>query len=429
MDREEAHKLLGLYVGATAEHIRKKFDVLSAELRSQLDAETAKSIRAELQARLESLVLARDVALADDNTTPSLISPATRVFEPEPQTAPAKGLRGPLVVLVLVVGIVLIASTSLLGIWYFDRQHEALQAEREHDQTTRIRDAWDKYRASQGLDQTPDGQRAEETLERAERTMREGYPAESFEEFKTAQDLYVAALKAENARLAMRWNNEVVEAWKQELKDRFPFNPEAETDADMADVESLFHPNRGVIWQIASAYDELQVVQALDRTYVVWPDGLPESLASAGNIRDALFRGGSDHVDVPFSVRLLDEEKLVVVALETCGVTITSLDENFAAARWTPETAGARLGARKRGGDRPSKQPELDLQNSEWGLLHVLTYGEYRGVRTDGIHRWEFKLEAEGRLPRALEGQIQMKLPSDSSHAFMLSIYSNFQPK
>ena len=33
MDREEAHRLLGLYVGATPDHIRAKFESMSAELR------------------------------------------------------------------------------------------------------------------------------------------------------------------------------------------------------------------------------------------------------------------------------------------------------------------------------------------------------------------------------------------------------------
>src|SRR5690606_40602495 len=61
MDRYTAFKLLGLYVGASPQHIELKYQSAAEVLQSQLESEPAR--RPEFEAQLRQLSHARDVAL------------------------------------------------------------------------------------------------------------------------------------------------------------------------------------------------------------------------------------------------------------------------------------------------------------------------------------------------------------------------------
>ena len=422
MDRDEAYKLLGLYVGATNEQIQSKFDSMNAELRAELAAGTSHAGN-DVQAKLDQLRLAYHTAMSDDNSAASLISPATRVIEPPAPPAPAKGKRGSLVVLFMAVTMVLIASTSFGGIWYLDKQRDIKQAKREQAGAHAAQDAWEKYRAAQGLPQTTDGLRADEALALAERTLDEGYAEEAGEDFKTVQELYITTLKAENARLATAWDTEVVTIWKQRLKDRFPFNRDSETDVDMGDVNALFQPRNGAVWRISASYDALGDITIMDRQYATVPAKLRETVESAKVIRDALYGEDATTVDVPFSIKLTGKIPLLVIELDTGGATVSTRDENFTLARWTLKQSGARL-APKKVGDRPSKQPEIDFSESSWGLLHLLSYGDYKG-EVDGSHLWHFEVTGEGTRGRTLEGDVRIQLLG-KNNPFDFATYSGF---
>ncbi|MCA8913485.1 MAG: hypothetical protein KDB82_17470 [Planctomycetes bacterium] len=424
MDREEAHRLLGLYVGATPDHIRAKFESMSAELRSRLETG---SDSAGVQAQLDQLALARDTALDADGATgtqPSMVNPATRVIEPPANEAP-KGSRGKYVVLFMAVTMVMIASTSLLGIWYFDSRHEARDAQLERDQTIAARDAWRQYLAARKLKQTPDGERAEDTLKLGDDSRDGGNNEQAIKDYHTAQELFKAALETENAKLGERWKKEVIGFWNENLKDRYPFKPDSETEASLEDVTKLFHPKRGALWQIADGYKALRAVSVDDRQYAAPPQGYKQTLEKGELIRDALFSEGPN-VDVQFSYRIVGEKTLLTVTLETGGASADNREDNFVAANWTPDTAGAQLHAKKFG-ERQPKQSGDDLRTSSWGMLKVLNHGTYTG-ENGGVYTWHFELDPDDkRIRKKFEGDIEVRLAHEPN-PFDVNLYSEFKP-
>jgi hypothetical protein len=431
MDHEEAHRLLGLYVGATPEHIHSKFESMSAEVRAQLEAETDAGKRAALQSQLESLAQAREAALNEEaatDTQPSMINPATRVIEPPQAPAPAPaGSRGKYVVLFMAVTMVLIASTSLLGIWYFDSRHEAQDARLEREETVATRDAWRQYLAARNLKQTPDGQRAEDVLKLGDESRDSGDAEQAIKDYRTAQDLFKAALEAENDKLGEHWNTDVLKFWRDRLKGRYPFDPAADSEASLKDVAKLFHPKRGALWKVADGYQALRGVSVDDRQYATTPKNYQRIVAQGEKIRNALF-GEGPGVDVRFAYRLVGEKTFVVVTLETGGASATNHDKNFVAAHWTPDSAGAHLYAKKLG-DRTTKQTGEDLRASSWGMLVVLNHGAYKGEK-DGVYSWHFELlpdDRHSRFRKKLEGDIEVQLTHEPN-PFDPGLYSEFKP-
>lgn len=407
MDHEEAHKLLGLYVGATNEQIRAKFESITAQLAAD-------------DPQREQLTLAYQIALSSDNGTTAAAIMANSTAT---SAAPAKGKRGSLVVLFMAVTMVLIASTSFGGIWYFDKQQELKKAEREQQAANDAKQAWDAYRAARSLPQSVDGQRADEAMALASRTLNEGYTEQALEDFKTVQELYATTLKAENGRLLSAWEIEVSRAWELRLKDRFPFSPNSDKDASLEDVAAVFHPRTGALWRVAASFEALGSATVMDRQYATAPPALLQTVKLGEPIRDALFSDESGSVDVPFSIRLVGGTSIVGFQLETGGATIDSRGDNFVMARWTPKFSGAHLAAKKLG-ERPTRQPEADYSDSPWGLLRMLSHGTYSG-ETDGMHEWHFEVTGDGSRRRSLEGDVQIKLLG-KQNPFDFETYTNF---
>lgn len=421
MDRDTAFKLLGLYVGASPDHIQLKYQSAAEVLQSQLESEPAR--RHEFEAQLRQIGHARDVALGrgEDSGLPQQSAVTSAPHTPAWR-------RGPVVLLMLALALVVCVGGFFIAARWLDQKQAAREAADKRELVLTSQAAWDGYRAKIGGAQTPDGERAEAALKDARQLEEQGDYTRAGEGYAAALDLFQSAFAAENARLNAHWQNDVREPWSR-LKACFPFDETSETEADPVLVAALFNPVSGAVWSRQREFDALASTDLAGLSAATLPEGYAQAREQAGRIREALFGPDSEQVNVMFSIKLVEETKSIAdLVLETGGANINHRAPNFTSATWTPTTAGARLRLKKAFEKAPAAAP-IDFGDSNWGMLQLLRHCTYIGLQ-DGEHLWEVEFEglADRRgKTRSITGRIRIRLDR-AANPFDFATYQGFKP-
>lgn len=391
MNVEEAHKVLGLYVGASREQIELKFAELSQRLSTDEKAE------------LKQLETARRVALGEDTATPAV--PLWR--------------RGPFVVLMIFVALGLVTGAFFVAAKSLDKTQAGRAASAKADQARAVQAAWEGYRKGTGAS-SAQGQRGDDHFRAAEAFLsQEDYPA-AVQAYDDAVTSWLAAFSEEDKRISHAWTTQVLDFWEQRLKGRFPFKPESEQEAEAADVARLFNPASGAIWSVAQEWQALNEVEVQDRRVATPLKDFDKLRERAAPIRDALFGKNSPTIDVRFEMRLKSPPMLSIYRLQAGGAEAVSRGDEFVSAHWRQAEGGARL---IRGVDRGEKADVLvDLSTSDWGLLRMLSRGDFLGEQ-DGVFAWEFEPEQFGSR-RGKGAAIQVR--PLAQNPFDPELFSNF---
>lgn len=411
MTREEAHFLLGLYVGAAADQVEAKYRARRTLLEGQLAAaqgETARNLRASLQ----QLEAARQVALSLAGSGPQtalqpatqaelpptqVVIPSTQTMPVVPAQPPGRRRRGPLVLAVLLLLLGAFAATGLLLM----RQKPG-QAHANSPESTALREAeealaaWTAYLKAAGMDDTVTGKEAADALGKAKAAER---GKEADEEARKAWRKVMEAFQEEDRRQRELWEKGVLKNWHDRLAGRFPFDPAATEEAAPAEVDALLHPKSGALWRWQRKQAPLLDVKFGDfRAFE--PEAAQRSLAAAALLRDSLYPAGAETVEVRGLARLATGRAFSLGELVVAGQTVGGDTPGFAPLTWKPGQ-GASLGlwATRRGED---KAPQMDHTRSAWGLLRVLFAGHPTAGK-DNLYQWSFEPALFTRLPGTRE--------------------------
>lgn len=393
MNLEEAHKVLGLYVGASHEQIELKYAELSQRLSTDEKTE------------LKQLEAARRVALGDE--APAAALPIWR--------------RGPVVVLMIFVALGLVTGAFFIAAKSLDKTQAGRTASKKGEQAKAAQAAWESYRKGTGISSEL-GAQGGDLFAAAEAAFNEEDYAAAKQGYEDAITTWLKAFDEEDARITKAWNTQVLEHWEEKLNGRFPFAAEAEEEAEAGDVARLFNPASGAIWAVAQEWEALNEVEVQDRKVATPLKSYEKLKDRAGPIRDALFGGNSATIDVRFEVRLRGPPMLQVYRLRTGDAEATSRGDEFVSAHWKQADGGAEL---LRGDNRGEKNETLvDLADSDWGLLRMLSKGDYLGER-DGMHAWEFEPDQFGAR-RGKGAAIHIK--AGKHKPFDLEMFKEFSP-
>lgn len=403
MDVEEAHKRLGLYSGAPRKQVDAAFANLAMNLKLKIQREEDPAARDEFQSELEQLEAAHEICLGGLPPAPA-------------QTSRGKGVRGPIVLAVMTVGMIAIASTSFIGVWYFNQQ----RAEREVVENARVateaRNAWEVCRAGLDIEQPDAAHAADDAFDNAVKLERAGDNAEAAELYREALNRYYVAFDGEDKRLKHAWQTEVVKFWTDNLQGRFPFNPTSGEDASTDDVATLLNPVDGRLWTLAGQLDVLTAAEFAGRKAVSAPDGYRETLKAAASVRDALFPDGTREIDVRFELAVVDEAGSAAIRLEFAGrVVAARRAAHFTELRWRGRDGGARLEASRRLGDRTPFR-YLDYADSDWGLLRVIRHADETEPEGNA-HGWSItgkEMEGEREVRRDVAARILIRTSKTS---------------
>jgi hypothetical protein len=404
MDRHAAHKLLGLYLGASNSQIDAKLEELLADARTRLTGD-------ELESRIHELRTARDTALG--KLTVVMTAPAR----------PPLLRRGPIVLLMLVLALAITTGLFFIAAKYLDNKQAERRTGEQRGRAVTAHDTWEGYRASVGIGQTQDARLAEAQFDGAQQLFEQGDYANAATDYERALQLYGTAFRAEDARITQAWERDVLAFRREKLVGRFPFDPQAETEARADDVARLLNPASGAVWSITREHDALGAIELEGRRFATSLKERDEVVNHGARIRDALFGTHSPTIDVSFGIRISSPKALYELVLEVGGVTASTRKDGVQRARWTQSAGGVKLTRNVAGGD--TKDSTLDRSTSDWGMLRVLSFGEYVGER-DGNLVWEFDPDnISGKRVRGKDATIHIQ-PDAGRSPFDLGVYQAF---
>jgi type VI secretion system IcmF/VasK family protein len=219
------------------------------------------------------------------------------------------------------------------------------------------------------------------------------------------------ALRTEAVQeLERMWRETVHDVFRNRMADRFPFNPEAETNVRMSEFSAMFNPVNGSIVTIERLLDSINELRFGRNQMIVLSSGFTDTRNQARDIRDAMFHDETDErVRARFAVTLV-QRGLVRSSVIQVGTDSEGSPQQL---RWNDNrlqtrdfvwaqhtTQVARMGARVEidfGEDRVRSE-NRDKLDDEWGLLKLLQQSATNfvpiGGQEDGrefMCRWEFQ--------------------------------------
>lgn len=384
MNRDQAFVILGLYLGATRDHIQDKY----RRKRDELLAQPESSARA---AALKQLDEAVRVAQQDHSGVPDSATLAPGTTAPsQPQRKLFKGWILLLLVLAA-LGVYTIVTFAVGG--ELDSRLAGRDTDQRINASREIRDAWEKYRLEAGQ---PPAIEADQAFARA----RAAKADEARAEYERAEALYAQAFADESRRLLARLDAEFVQPWRTQVQPHFPFNAEAETDAPAELVRRLLAPGTGAFWELDASLRRLAGMEVGGRVLAPLPVEYMRTFDAMFLLRNMLFHDGK--LQTQFAVRLTSNNRFRALVLEVGDQLVRSGGETYTPVNWQVGKARIRVTL----GQESAREPALriDESDSEWGLLRVLWRFELVQSH-EGLLVWEFDQDATarptpGRKPR-----------------------------
>lgn len=422
MTRDEAFQVLGLYVGASDEHIRVKHAARCLAVNQRLASAPAAeqpALKAELARLDEALAMASGRAPdASSPTMPGGFSVTTL------ETNPRRGgaVKGVIVLAGLLLGLLGYYVITRTSMYLFDRQHteEATPAAIADAEQASV--AWLTYLSRSGRPETDEGRKAAEDLHKGAGARAAGDKSIYAQLYNSAWQGYFNAFRAEAARAESAWKDEVADPWRSKVQVNFPFNPDAAADAPVGEVTRILNPVSGAAWRHDRWFDALAVVELKGTKFYAPPKDRAEFRARAGKLRDALFPPDRDRINVPFLARVLPGRMWGRITFEISGRSGNSeRDGEFEDFTWRNENGGCVLRAYLLGSRKETQI--IDHKASQWGILRALKDARSEG-QVDNAHSWSLTAFDQVGPGAKKEPPMLQILVDRANNPFDLSLYA-----
>lgn len=439
MTRDDAFNLLGLYLGASEDHIRAKHaskrEAVERRLLNAPETEHA-ALRAELARLDEAAAIASGKAPESSAPTDSRGLPATQIqtavgsgplggpvqtgTQPIP-AAPGRRSKGWIVVAALLLGLAGYYVATKAGMWFFDKEHKEEATPEVIADAETASAAWLTYLSRSGQPETEEGRKASEALNKGAGARAAGDMNLAQREYNTAWQAYFNAFKAEATRAEQAWKSEVVDPWRQHVQPYFPFDPLSTKDASIPEMSKILNPKDGKAWSHSRWFDALAVADIKGTKFFTPPKGRAEFLQAGQKVRDAMFEEDRDRLWVPFTARVLHGRMWGRITFEIGNkVADSHADGLFDTFSWRNEGGGCAIKAWALGGRRETGV--IDRSNSAWGLLRILRECKYEGV-IENAQTWSLTA-LEQREGSKRESPTLQIMTDRSPSPFDLGIYA-----
>ncbi|MEZ4438018.1 MAG: type VI secretion system membrane subunit TssM [Polyangiaceae bacterium] len=245
---------------------------------------------------------------------------------------------------------------------------------------------------------------------------------------------YKAMVQSAGGAASGLWEVEVWPAYRDGIKDRYPFNRASRRDASYEDAMAFFKPKDGILWGFYETYlkgyhrkvghkfipaTSLNGSPRPARPFTPFSPKMYSCLERADEISDALFRGDGAEPKVSFRVNLTTVSPIVSeIEFELDGQRRTYKNEKefWHTFTWPgPDVplAGAAIRIRGAGG-----LDEVIEREGPWGLWRLLETGRHGAAKDDDK---TFTVEWEMSAP-PVTVKMQMK-PLRANHPFPYSFF------
>jgi hypothetical protein len=207
----------------------------------------------------------------------------------------------------------------------------------------------------------------------------------------------------------------VIATWRDELRTRFPFNPDSKDDAPLEVVESLFNPINGKYWKAAAEFERLGAIDVGGVRAAPPPEKFTATRAPVKWLTTALFEGKARR-HVSFAARVSNPRPWRI-ELSLGDQSIVGDAKDFTDVVWRDEVARITFAHRD---DDPEKTPE----GGPWSLLRVLWRFELVG-RDNDVLKWRFVTDPDARRRPRDPMTMEIK-PHTASHPFDPAAFRDF---
>jgi hypothetical protein len=270
---------------------------------------------------------------------------------PTPPPTKHRRVRGWVLLVIVLVAMGGYTAAKFISAAFLDSDQERRRVARAGQLAADAREAWDGHANVAGLERR---RGAEDAIERANELMAAGQYEAAHKAYQDAHERYMTAFTEHANALAGQWQEGILGPAQARVWTCYPFQADAEAEADLALVTELFNPVNGSVWQVEAAVRRLNDVE-VQNMRVARLELDREWLERARIVRAALF-GDSGELDVRFEV-LLDADDW---QLEFNGETVATGPQRL---RWTAGLHSVTL---------RNAETELAFEGTPWAWLRLL---------------------------------------------------------
>jgi type VI secretion system IcmF/VasK family protein len=191
------------------------------------------------------------------------------------------------------------------------------------------------------------------------------------------------------------WDRTVVRGARDAVRGFYPFEEAGAGGSPLTGLTALFQP-RGTFWTTVENLRALHALNLEGKPLVAFSLDFNRAVQRSESFRDALFRGGSESLNLPFWVTLKQREGVAQVRFTLGSKEFKHNDtpDNRSHFAWKGE-AGAKLSIRV--GEREAERWFDKEFKDEWGLLRLIAAGkpQAQGERAV-LCTYDFKLILAG---------------------------------
>ncbi|MCF6228371.1 MAG: hypothetical protein L3J82_06900 [Planctomycetes bacterium] len=414
MNRQQALETLGIYEGTSKQRIDEKFEILFKDASDQ---------------QMILLREAREILFADAPT-------ATIEVSPHVNPSDANRKRGPLIIVALVLGTLFCFSFAIGGVYFFDAKTNPKKANSMLVEAEQLAIDYNSFIKDSGVKPSEMGVDASALLEEGKKLKADKDYAAAIEKLLAARNTYVKAFDEEARITNIIWNQQVVAAFNEKLRGKFPFDPQSEVEAEISVVQEIFNPVDGYLHTASMRINNLKIVNIDDKPIFHAPDTYQQSIGAGMRISEALFCTGEKEITITFDAELLPHVRRGGLSLSFQSQNVRS-----SATKATPCVVKldgkektielALISLFERRGDNPKKTPTLKF-SSKWGLGGALPKFA-KIIEAEGRKAvWELdpsKLNNGREKPQSRKNYPMLHLiTSTDANAFNPEIYKEFRP-
>ena len=215
----------------------------------------------------------------------------------------------------------------------------------------------------------------------------------------------------DNARIALsdaignevntQWRQAVLEIWKLEMEDRFPFNKDAAYSVSLRRFAELFNPSTGVISKQLEIIKGIRDIEINGKSVVYESREFKRIKRNVALLQRTLFVDNSETLNAPVNIRFNQRSGISAMSFELGDQLVSLFDKQLPRyeLHWKQdEEAKARFTVHiLKGIERKSWYEEA--VDDPWCLIRVLRSGQQMGYNEHGgfILQWPFQAMAAGR--------------------------------
>ncbi len=195
-----------------------------------------------------------------------------------------------------------------------------------------------------------------------------------------------------------RWGAQIAARWADTCAGRFPFTPTAAAEVPLDVFAKFMNPVSGTFWTIIAPCEQIRSLNVAGHPAVTFALDYAATLAKATELRNRCFAGGSETVNAPLTITLVQREGVEDLSFSLGNQTVSYYqrpDARYTLALKQGEPATVKIAVRILKGQWRTVR---EMTQQPWGVLRLFRSGEPTLLETGGYRlTWPLETTINGK--------------------------------